>query len=229
MTEPSLAQHEAVAQYSDKQIMTMTRAAHDATVRILEDIAEHLTPGVTEAEVRDAAEGVFSRYGIEKHWHRPYIYFGAHTHLTAYDAKPKDIITLGADDIAYIDIGAVIQVDGVNVEGDVGRTFVFGQRPLFLKLKQTAEEVFQSARDYWHCHQPTGIELYRYIHRLTEEAGYTFQLQPAGHLIGSFPHLGWKKGLNTYPHTPEPGIWILEIQMRDPETPYGAFFEEVLL
>ena len=54
-------------------------------------------------------------------------------------------------------------------------------------------------------------------------------LAPAGHLIGSFPHLGWKEGLNNYPYLPEPGIWILEIQIRHPELPYGAFYEDVLL
>jgi hypothetical protein len=76
---------------------------------------------------------------------------------------------------------------------------------------------------------PSGIELYRHIHRRTEQAGFVFQLQPAGHLIGSFPHLGWKEGLNTYPYTPEPGIWILEVQMRHPDKPCGAFYEAVLL
>jgi len=166
---------------------------------------------------------------VEKQWHRPYIYCGAHTLLTAYDPKPRDILTLGESDLAYIDIGPIITVDGVAVEGDVGKTFMFGENPLHYHLKQTSEEIFQAARNYWAAYRPTGVELYRYIHRLTVEAGLMFNLATPGHLIGSFPHLGWKQGLHSYPYPVEAGIWILEIQVRHPKQPYGAFYESLLI
>ena len=67
------------------------------------------------------------------------------------------------------------------------------------------------------------------MNNLAKEAGFDFNLNPAGHLIGSFPHKGWKEGLNTYPYVPEPGYWILEIQIRHTEKSYGAFYEAVLL
>ena len=64
---------------------------------------------------------------------------------------------------------------------------------------------------------------------ISESVGFVFNLNPVGHLIGSFPHKGWKEGLNTYPFVPESGYWILEIQIRHPEKSYGAFYEAVLI
>ncbi len=228
MHETVLSQHEAVATYSAKQIIAMSQTAHQKAWAILEEISAELLPGVTEAGIHEVAQAIYKRHGVEKSWHQPHIYFGAHTLLSAYDKKPAENLTLQADDIAYLDLGPVIQVDGVDIEGDVGKSLAFGNNPMLHQLKAATEEIFEKARTYWHTSQPTGIALYEYIHQLTKEAGFCFNLEPAGHLIGSFPHLGWKNGLNHYPHTPEPGIWILEIQLRHPVEPYGAFYEAIL-
>lgn len=229
MHEALMTQHDAVAHYSARQITAMSQAAHHKAWHILEEISALLKPGITEAEARDAALTVYARHGVEKSWHRPHIYFGSHTLLSAYDPKPAEILTLGENDIAYIDLGPVIPVDGVDIEGDVGQTLVFGDNPLFHQLKAATERIFTQASNYWQAQQPTGIALYDYITQLTEAAGLLFNLEPAGHLIGSFPHLGWKQGLNHYPHTPQPGIWILEVQVRHPVEPYGAFYEAILV
>jgi Xaa-Pro aminopeptidase len=230
MHEPALTQHEAVAAYSQNQVLEITSTAHKAASHLLNEIAACLQPGITEAELRELAQSVFERHGIQKQWHRPYIYFGPHTTLNAYDHKPKDeILTLRETDIAYIDIGPVLPMQGLEVEGDIGRTYVFGEHALFHQLRQASDKIFEDACAYWRKNQPTGIELYRYIDRLTQQAGLVFNLEPAGHLIGSFPHQGWKHGLNTYPYQPEPGIWVLEIQLRHPTEPYGAFREAMLI
>jgi len=228
MHEPVQTQHEAVAAYSEKQVLRLTTAAYQAAAKMLDEIADGLRPGMTEVEARQMADDIFARHGVEKHWHRPYINFGAHSILTFIDPKPKDILTLQEDDIVTLDIGPVIRIEGLEIEGDIGKTVVFGDNPLFQRLKQASEEIFEQACNYWRKNQPSGIELYRYIHQLTEQTGFVFHLEPAGHLIGSFPHLGWKHGLHTYPHKPEPGIWILEIQMRHRVEPYGSFQEAVL-
>lgn len=229
MHETLANQHEAVAQYSARQMIEMTRTAHQTAWQILEEISATLKPGITEAEAREAAQVIYVQHGVEKSWHRPHIYFGSHTLLSAYDPKPSEILTLGENDIAYIDIGPIISVDGVDIEGDVGQTLVFGDNPMFHQLKAATETIFTQAREYWLSEQPTGIALYQHIAHRSEAAGFTFNLEPAGHLIGAFPHLGWKNGLNHYPHTPEPGIWILEIQLRHLTEPYGAFYEAVLV
>jgi methionine aminopeptidase len=228
MHEPVLTQHDAVAAYSIQQAIALTQAAEQKAWKIIEDMAATLTPGMTEADLRELTQSIFADHGAAKAWHRSYLYFGAHSITTFRDEKPKETLTLQESDIVTLDIGPVFTIDGIDVEGDVGQTFVMGDNPLFHHLKKASEEIFHQARTYWQQHQPTGIELYEHIHRLTQEAGFVFHLEPAGHLIGSFPHTGWKDGLNHYPFIPEPGIWILEVQLRHPTEPYGAFYEAVL-
>lgn len=222
-------QDEAVSRYSQKQVLSLTQAAHQKAWMILEEIGSHLKPGVTEAEMHDVAQHIFAAHGVQSHWHPVFIYFGQHSVKTFRDAKPLESLTLQTNDIAYLDLGPVILIDGHAIEGDVGQTFVVGDNPLHHQLKQSAEAIFHKACDFWREEKPTGVALYQYIYQLTAEAGFDFHLEPAGHLIGSFPHSGWRKGLNQYPYPPEPGLWILEIQIKHPVEPVGAFYEAVLL
>lgn len=228
-----MLQAPAVSSYSQRQIIDLTRTAAEQADRILDAAGRVLVPGITEGEARRQIVDLMKAFGVETLWHRPYVHFGSNTLLTFMD-KPVEEKTLQAEDIAYIDLGPVIPVPDargtlVAIEGDVGRTYVFGGNPLFHDLKAACERIDAQARAFWHTEQPTGVALYETIHRWTREAGYEFHLNPAGHLIGSFPHTGWKEGLNTYPYVPEPGIWILEVQIRHPQEPYGAFVEAVLI
>jgi Xaa-Pro aminopeptidase len=213
-----------VSEYSQRQIIEKTTHAADVATLLLQEISAFLRPGVTEGQARMEAIRIFERNGVDRSWHKPYIYFGTNTLLTFKD-KPQEEKTLQEEDIAYIDIGPIVG----DVEGDVGHTLVFGNNLLFLEIKATTEQIFNQGRRYWMEHNATGVELYEYIETLTKDAGYIFNLEPAGHLIGSFPHKGWKEGLNTYPYPVEPGIWILEVQIRHPEQPYGGFQEAVLV
>lgn len=217
-----------VADYAARQVLDRTERANRVARQLVEDIAAELRPGVTEQAVREAAIGIFKASGAVKKWHVPYIYFGPHTLLTAYDRKAEENRVLGENDIAYIDIGPVIEVDGAEIEGDVGRSYVFGNDPRHAAARQAAERLFQEGVAYWKQARPTGIELYRYIRQRATEAGFLFNLNPAGHLIGSFPHKGWRDGLERYPFVPDPGVWILEIQLRHPDLPFGAFYEDIL-
>ncbi len=221
-------QDPAVSQFTEKQVLEKTRLAADTAWRLLEEITLLLKPGIRESGAKDQALALMRDRGVTKHWHQPYIRFGSHSILTFAD-KPEDDRVLGEDDIAYIDLGPVIDAGGLDVEGDVGHTVVFGDNLLFHDLKATSERLFHEGVAYWKNHRPTGVELYDYLKAAASSAGYDFHLNPAGHLIGTFPHKGWRNGLNTYPYPPEPGIWILEIQIRHPEQPYGAFYEAVLL
>jgi Xaa-Pro aminopeptidase len=213
-----------VKEYTNEQVIEKTRETSELTHKVLNEISSFIKPGISEIRAREVAGEVLESYEIKKSWHKPYIYFGQNTILTFMD-KPTEEKILQESDIAYIDIGPIIN----GIEGDSGHTLVFGINALFLDLKLQSERIFKLALDFWKKSAPTGIVLYEYIYKLTNEAGYVFNLNPAGHLIGSFPHKGWKKGLNTYPHTPEPGYWILEVQIRHPKEPYGAFYEKVLL
>ena len=51
-----------------------------------------------------------------------------------------------------------------------------------------------------------------------------------GHRLADFPHAALYKGpLAEAAFTPSAGLWMLEIQIRHPELPYSAFFEDLLL
>ena len=214
----------AVSEYTKQQVLEKSTLAAKVAEELLKEISSFIHPGVTEEQACLEALKIFERHGIKKSWHKPYIYFGTNTILTFMD-KPKEEKTLQNEDIAYIDIGPIIN----EVEGDAGQTFVFGQNTLFCNLKHQSERIYNLAQEFWQKNNPTGIELYKHIYKLTEETDFLFHLNPSGHLIGSFPHKGWKEGLHTYPYIPEAGHWILEIQIRHPTLPYGAFYEKVLL
>lgn len=193
--------------------------------QILDDIARIIQPGISESQATEAAYLIFKNYGIEKLWHRPLIRFNQNTLCTFKDRPITDYI-LQDEDIAFIDIGIV--KDGI--EGDVGKTIVFGNNKELIRLKSVSEIIFQDAIKYWQAENPTGIELYEFIYSLAKEHNVLFNLSPAGHLIGSFPHThAWTKGANTYPDKLVSKGWILEIQIRSLTQPFGAFYEGLLV
>lgn len=201
------------------------RAIHAAQLAhtIVDEIIAHIRPGIRESQVREFAQERFTHHGIERTWHPPYVRFGAHTLLTFLDKADEDRMLL-PDDIAFVDIGIV--KDGI--EGDAGRTVAFGRELVMHTVAEASKTIFDAARQFWSSTNPTGIALYEFIYAQAEKAGLCWNLDPAGHLIGAFPHRGWKRGINHFPDTVAPGTWILEIQLRHPQLPIGSFFEDVL-
>lgn len=214
---------ERTERYVREQDTVKNIAAARLAHRLLDGILAEVKPGVSESEIKAYAIEHFKRHGIERTWHPPYVRFGANTLLTFMDTA-KDDLVLQENDIAFIDIGIVYE----NIEGDAGRTLVFGDHPTYAALKAASENIFHQARAFWKERNPTGIALYEYIHALAERAGFQFCLDPAGHLIGEFPHRGWKRGINHFPKTVDAGTWILEIQVRHPTQPCAAFYENLL-
>ena len=52
----------------------------------------------------------------------------------------------------------------------------------------------------------------------------------AGHRLGEHPHAAFHDGLlSRAEFRPSAGLWMLEIQLRHPDKPYSAFFEDLLL
>ena len=52
----------------------------------------------------------------------------------------------------------------------------------------------------------------------------------SGHRLSDFPHVAIYEGpLADVEFSPSRLIWVLEIHIRHPEKPYGAFFEDMLL
>jgi len=190
---------------------------------LLDEIVGALKPGMRESEAKTHAQAVFDANGIEKLWHTTYVRFGSHTLLTFMDRAKEDLV-LQEEDIAFVDLGIVKG----GVEGDAGKTVVFGSNPCFSHLRDASQAIFHESREFWRKQNPDGITLYEHIHDLAAKMNVEFNLDPAGHLIGAHPHLGWRRGINTFPEHVQAAKWILEIQIKDKAQPFGAFFEDLL-
>lgn len=205
----------------DKQkILFASQQAH----QLLDVILNQLTVGMTELEAEALVETVLQNSAIVERWHKPYVRFGKNTCLTCYDRR-ADIVTLTDDMVAFIDIGPVI--DGI--EADAGRSIVVGQDDEKHKVVAVAKQLFDFGVAYWRANNPTGVALYQAIKKEAIHQGVLFNLNPAGHLIGQFPHQGWKQGLCHWEETVTAGAWILEIQVQSVTGSYGAFYESLLV
>lgn len=211
--------HEYLAQQQPDKALVAARLAHG----ILDEILAHIRVGMRESEVRQFAEQRFADHGIVETWHPPYVRFGEHTLLTFMDRATEDRV-LEANDVAFVDIGIV--KDGI--EGDAGRTIMFGEDAEYRRVAEASRHIFDEAVAFWRTHDPVGIALYEHIYALAEAHDVAWNLDPAGHLIGAYPHKGWRRGINHYPEPVASGKWILEIQVRHKTLPIGSFFEDVL-
>lgn len=200
---------------------------------------ELIRAGKTEKELNtEVYELAFELFGIKKYWHKRIVRSGKNT-LFPYRENPPDLTFLGQD-ILFLDFGPVFD----QWEADFGRTYVIGNNPSMLKLKQDVEQVWQKGRDFYLQHQEsiTGAELYAYTQQIAQEAGWEYGNEHCGHLIGEFPHekIAGDETLN-YIH-PENHIrmsekdkngqkrhWIYEIHLVDRELEIGGFFEQLLV
>ena len=178
----------------------------------------------------------FELFGIEKYWHKRIVRAGANT-LRPYDDNPPDLI-IQKDDILFLDFGPVFE----DWEADFGRTYVIGNDPYKLKLKNDIETAWYETKE-WFSKQTklTGAEFHDYIIGVTKNYGYEYGGQLAGHLIGNFPHEKLEPknyGLYVHPENHNDMFlpdangnqrhWILEIHFVDREKQIGGFFEQLL-
>lgn len=107
------------------------RASQKEAKRIAFEIAEGVGPGMNEWDVHYLAKEVFQKYGINQHWHLPYIGLGPGTNkLKSTFALCKSVFhmkrKLKANDLIMIDIAPIVggypsdytisKVVGVNTE-----------------------------------------------------------------------------------------------------------------
>jgi Xaa-Pro aminopeptidase len=215
---------DTVEEYSLKQNIDAIKVASQKSKKVLEEIISFIQPGIKESEVYQETQKIYQKYMITRSWHNPYIKFGQNTCLT-YGEKQIEDLTLQEEDIAFIDIGPIWG----DVEGDTGRTIVFGKNKIFEDLRKSSEDLFQLGLEYFRTQNPTGIEMQKFISSKAEELGYEYLLESGGHLIGLFSHgATWNKGIASFDQPIKPGIWILEIHIKHKNLPYAAFFEDIL-
>lgn len=198
---------------------------------------ELLQPGLTESEAsRRIHELAGEAFGGPKWWHRRIVRTGENT-MRPYQEHPPDRV-IEAGDIVFVDLGPVF--DGW--EADFARTWVLGDDPHKLRLRDAVNEAFDRGRAFAAAHaDATAADLFAFMHRTAEELGYSFGNEHCGHLVGQFPHAkipGEKVHSYLHPDNPTrlrddhadgtPLTWILESHLVDPERRIGAFVEALL-
>jgi Xaa-Pro aminopeptidase len=196
-----------------------------------------IAPGIREIEasneIRDLAAEMF---GVDRYWHKRIIRAGPNT-LQPYRANPPDR-KIADDDIAFCDFGPIFE----QWEADFGRTFVLGDDPVKLRLRDALPVIFNAGRRFFDARPDvTGEQLYAHMVELAGDAGWEFGGEIAGHLVGEFPHEKIKgEEIESYiaPGSDEPMRrpdhlgrschWILEVHLIEPGRQFGGFFEELL-
>ncbi|WP_420110360.1 M24 family metallopeptidase [Mycolicibacter arupensis] len=194
-------------------------------------------PGVGERqlsdEIRDLAADMF---GVTRHWHRRVVRAGENS-LLPFHADPPDRV-MADDDIAYLDLGPIFE----EWEADFGRTFVLGEDPDKLALRDALPRVWQAGRTFFEAHADiTGAQLYEHVVGLAQAEGFEFGAPIAGHLLGEFPHKkisGDEARFYVAPGSDEPMRrtdptgrvchWILEVHLANRARGFGGFYEQLL-
>ncbi|RAL60675.1 hypothetical protein DID88_009993 [Monilinia fructigena] len=212
--------------------------AQDKAVSLFEEIERSLIrPGISEKELsKEVFELAAQRFGVEKHWHKRVIRSGPNTLLPYAQNTPDRVIQ--ADDILFVDLGPVFEA----WEADFGRTFVLGDDPAKIRLRDSLEPTWRKVRGQF-LQNPgmSGEELYRLACVAGKEAGYEFGGGIAGHLVGNFPHEripndrislyitpGNKETMGKLNAAGQKRHWILEIHLVDRDLQIGGFFEQLL-
>ncbi|MFI5960399.1 M24 family metallopeptidase [Cryptosporangium sp. NPDC051539] len=196
-----------------------------------------ITAGASEREVSDRIRDLAGdMFGIRRFWHKRIVRAGPNT-LHPYEDNPPDRV-LADDDIVFVDFGPIF----ADWEADFGRTFVLGDDPAKLRLRDALPQLFAAGRRYFEAHPAiTGAELYAEVKRLTADAGWTFGGAHSGHLVGEFPHEringdqigyyitdGSDEPMRRHDRAGRDCHWILEIHLVDETHGFGGFYEELL-
>jgi Xaa-Pro dipeptidase len=213
--------------------------AQDKAAQLFDEIERRamIRPGVGEQalsdEIRDLAADMF---GVTRHWHRRIVRAGENT-LQPFKEHPPDRV-IADGDIAFLDLGPIFE----EWEADFGRTYVLGDDPHKLAVRDALPRVWQAGRAYFDSHaEVTGAELYDHVVELAHAEGFEFGSPIAGHLLGEFPHkkvVGSAAEWYVTPGSTKPMRrldpqgrvchWILEIHLNDPARRIGGFYEQLL-
>jgi Xaa-Pro aminopeptidase len=214
------------AQYISVQLF---KAIEESNLIVAGKSEEQLT-----ADVCDLA---LKRYGIEKHWHKKIVRSGKNT-LAIYPDNPPNRI-IDKEDILFIDLGPIVE----GYEADIGRTYVLGQDPRKMRLKDDVEEAWYEIQE-WYQKQTTlkASDLFQYALDKAEEFGWEFGGEIAGHIVGKYPHeqppdpKSMELDINPANHNDmflrdaegNKRHWILELQFIDRDNEMGGYFEQLL-
>jgi Xaa-Pro aminopeptidase len=196
-----------------------------------------IAPGVTEVQASDAIRDLAADlFGVSRHWHKRIVRAGANT-LQPYSQNPPNRM-IEADDIVFCDFGPIFEA----WEADFGRTYVLGDDPVKVALRDALPVVWAAGREYFETHPDvTGEQLYAHVVEQARQAGWEFGGEIAGHLVGEFPHEkiagdkieyyitpGSDRPMRRTDRTGRQCHWILEVHLVDRDRQIGGFCEELL-
>jgi Xaa-Pro aminopeptidase len=196
-----------------------------------------VAPGRRDREVSDAIRDLaHEMFAVDKFWHKRIVRSGEHT-LRPYQDNPPDRV-IGEDDVAFADFGPIFE----GWEADFGRTFVLGDDPHKLRLRDDLATIFAAGQSHFlDSPEITGDELFTYVSGLAAARGWEIGAFHTGHLIGDFPHeridgdkvsLYITTGSDEPMRRPDPSgrlcHWILEIHLVDRVRGFGGFYEQLL-
>jgi Xaa-Pro aminopeptidase len=212
--------------------------AQAVAAQLFEAVEEEriLRPGVLDSDASNAIRQLAAdRFGMPKHWHKRIVRSGPNT-LQPYPVNPPDR-AMTDDDIVFADFGPIFE----GWEADFGRTWVLGDDPVKLRLRDDLAEVFAAGKQHFEAHPDiTGREIYDEVARLSVERGWEYGNIHCGHLVGEFPHEDFDERIESHlMHGNELPLrrldpsgrvchWILEIHLVDHEREIGGFYEELL-
>lgn len=203
----------------------LLKLARDKSLAVIMEASLRIKPGMSENEGRKLVQEIQSQIGAPKSWHPSQIRFGENT-LLPFGKVGKENLVLKENDIYFLDIGPIFE----GHEGDVGRPFVVGNDDEMAKCCSDASLIWHKVRDHWIKTNASGKELYQFARDCAESHGWLLTLEEAnGHRIADFPHAARMRGsIEEYAQRPSADRWILEIQIRHPSKPFGAFYEDLL-
>lgn len=115
-------------------------------------------------------------------------------------------------------------------EGDGGGTFVVGNDADMQRAARDVHEIWDLVHAKWRAEALTGVALYNYAGDVARKMGWELNLDLSGHRLSDFPHAAIHEGtLASATFVPTTDLWVLEIQIRHPTRPFGAFFEDLML
>ena len=191
----------------------------------LREVAAQVKTGMKEADIQSLLKDALSARGSEKPWHKPVVRIGSDTTKTFHPLSDPDL-RLAETDIFFLDIGPVW--DGY--EADVGDSFAVGGDPEMMRCAADCRALFEIVRQEWLDSKRSGADLYGFAESQAKDRGWQLVLEVDGHRLGDFPHHAhYRGGMSAVDFRPSSEAWVLEIQLRHPSRPFGAFYEDLLL
>ena len=178
----------------------------DRTREVISAIAAAVRPGMVEEDAVEMAKGLLAERKMLRGWHDVYVRFGSNTTKTFGEASDPGVV-LGETDI-----------------------FLIGADADMARCAADARAIFHAGRHLWLNEGLSGKALYEFAVDEAAKRGWALNMDLSGHRISDFPHSVIYDGpMADMDFAPTAGLWVLEIHIRHPSKPFGAFFEDMLL